>query len=98
VIEMEYRGWISVPGLPFDEEAKWEPVIEQLERDAANFGPVIGWDENGAQIVVSTEATDQTSAAREFYDLVIDGLRACGLTDLYPTRVEVEPADDLVPA
>lgn len=51
-----------------------------------------------AQIVISADMPDQTAAARQFYDVVVEALRACGLTDLYPTRVEVEPADDLIAA
>lgn len=93
---MEFRAFIAVPGLPVDDESTWEPFIERLERELDGLGPVIGWVDGHAEVVVSTTADDESAAATELYAAVAGQMRAAGLPG-YPTSVQLEvvPADDL---
>lgn len=91
---MEYRAWISIPGLPHDGDT-WEPVIEALERDHDELGPVIAWsDTDIATIVMSTDTIDEATAAATMTAAVSEALHAAGLGRLYPTRIELALADD----
>lgn len=89
---MELRAWITVPGLPFDRDDAWVPVIKHLEQ-RNDYGAVIGWTDEGAQFVLSTDADDPAHAADILTHAVTDALRATGHGDLYPAGVEIEPAD-----
>jgi hypothetical protein len=97
---MEYRAWISVPGLPLEAEQRWEPLIERLEREHHDYGPILAWEADGAQVVLSTDAPSEAIAARDLYHAVAESLRATGLSELYPTRVAIVPvsADQITPA
>jgi hypothetical protein len=94
VIVMEYRVWITVPGLGLADEHRWKPAIQHLERTFAQYGPVIGWEQGETRFVLSTEAPSELLAARDLYSAVVETLRRTSLTDLYPTRVEIEPASE----
>jgi hypothetical protein len=86
---MEYRAWISVPGLPVEAAQRWEPLIERLEHEHGEFGPILAWEHDGAQLVLSTDAPNEAVAARDMYHAVAESLRATGLAELYPARVEI---------
>jgi len=90
----EYRIHITVPGLPFKHEARWEPLIEHLERHHEALGPVIGWHaEETAWITVSTAAESEAAAVRTGVDALVDSLVLAGLGNLYPSEVEAEAID-----
>lgn len=89
---MEYRAWIAVPGLAFEAEDSWEPAIRHLETVYEDFGPVVGWVDDGARFVLSTDAPSEAAAARWLYDAVADSLGAGGDGHAYATRVEIEAA------
>lgn len=91
---MEFRIHTTLPGLPVEDEEAWEPLIEDLERNHPEFGPVIGWNEGNAQIVLATDAADPAEASRTAMQIITDALRASGLGHLYAAEFEVEPADE----
>lgn len=88
---MEFRAWITVPGLPFDAEERWEPFIGHLEREHAEHGPILGWDGDVAHVVVSMDARSDSAAARQLCAVVGESLRAVGLGDVRPSVASVEP-------
>jgi hypothetical protein len=94
----EYRLHISVPGLPLEAEAGWEPLIGRLEREHARLGPILSWDQNVACITLATDADDEADAVRIGVDAVVSTLRSCGLGAHYPASVELEDAGHLTPA
>jgi hypothetical protein len=87
----EYRATIRVADLPFSDEQAWEPLIEHLEQAHGDLGPVIGWTDGDAELVLSTDAPDESTAAFEVFTAVTDSLRAVGLTDRYPRYFQLEP-------
>lgn len=98
--DMEYRGWIKVPGLAFEREVEHERLYEMLLRDHVDLGPVMSWEDGGSTTVVllGIDAEDEAAAAGAMSAAVVDSLHASGLGHLYPAAVEIEPADDLVAA
>lgn len=87
---MEYRAFVSIPGLPFAAEDLWEPLIEHLQSVHGAYGPVIAWDDDIAEVVLSMAAPSEAIAARDMYAVVADSLRAQGLKRLYPSAIRVE--------
>lgn len=96
----EYRVTITIPNLPVEAEAQWEPFISRLERSAAAGGPILAWDRGEAQVLIAVSGPDEAEAARLALTQVIDSLRASDLADRYPSRLELEPeqAGEPVPA
>lgn len=102
---VELRIYVTIPGLPRpadgtpDVEA-WEPFVGWLEEHAAGLGPVLAWNAQGGEVVVSGDYPDRAAAARAALDVVANGLRATGFGDLFPTAVEIVSvaADELEPA
>jgi hypothetical protein len=92
---MEFRARITVEGLPFDNEDRWTPIIDALQRDPGDFGPIISWTDNVAHFVLSADADDHAAAADTMTHAVAEALRDAGAADLYPSHVEIEPADEL---
>jgi hypothetical protein len=43
---MEYRIFVQIPGVPLADEGSWERLIGWLERNHADLGPVISWDDS----------------------------------------------------
>jgi hypothetical protein len=97
---MEYRAYLRIPGMRFRDEHLWEPFIKALEQDYAELGPVIGFSDEGAEVIVSMDCESEASAATQGVEAVTMCLQAVGLSELYPRGVEVEPAadDELAPA
>lgn len=93
---MEYLAWIDIPGLSHQAETRWGPLIEHLENRYGEFGPAIGWEGEIAQLTLSVSTDDPALASRVMFDAVVDSLREIGLTDLYPTRVEIESAGNIL--
>jgi hypothetical protein len=91
---MEYRAYLKIPGLAFGDEARWEPLIERLENRFQDLGPVIGFYDDGAEIIVSMPAQSEADAAKRGFAAVTECLREVGIGDLYPGSVEVEPVPD----
>jgi hypothetical protein len=85
-MRMEYRIWIRTPGLPVDDEAAWEPLIERLEQQHPELGPVLGWEDGGALFVFMTDAASSADAAS---DVVRVFLRATGEMGRAPTSFQV---------
>ena len=94
---MEYRAYIRVPSLDVEDDDA-ERMLVSLERLHGELGPVLSGEGDGFDVILLTDRGDRAEAAVQLYDAVVDALRACGLTDLYPTRVEVEPVDGFVAA
>jgi hypothetical protein len=91
---MEFRAFLQIPGLPFEDEGRWEPFINRLESNYRELGPVVGWSEQGAEVVVSIRSASEADATRRAVDAVTDCLRSTGLGELYPGSVEVERVSD----
>ena len=93
--DMDHRAWITVPGLRLEDEACWEPFIEALERSAADYGPVLAFDNGAAQIVMSTDAsTPKADAVGAFVSAISRALHDTGLLDLHPATIELETVDE----
>lgn len=91
---MEHRVWISIANMPFREEALWLPLIEHLEQEHAELGPIASWDDDLTMVLVLTEhRTDRAAAAELATGVVNDALHAAGLLDRSPTVFRVEPAN-----
>lgn len=96
----DYHVWITVPGLPLDQETAWEPFISRVEEIAPGAGPILTWEEAEAKVIFWLAGEDEAEVARIAVGLVSEALHDTRLGDRYPSRVEVEPADavDLQPA
>ena len=86
----EFRAFITIPALPFTAEDTWEPLAAALERDHAERGPILNWEGEDLQVVLSMAAEDQALAVRTLVGDVTDALRAAGLGDRYPSAFELE--------
>ena len=91
---MEYRVWVEISGLLFEQEEKWEQLLRVLERDHGEFGPVISWpdDHSAAVVIVAANATSATAASVTLTAVVTEALRVCGLDSLVAKPELVEPA------
>jgi hypothetical protein len=87
---MNYRLWITVPGLPWTDEERWAPFIGSLEDRYFELGPILGWEGDTAVVVVSLESDSEAHAAARAVDAVADALYATGLGSRYPSSVEIE--------
>ncbi|MEK6278446.1 MAG: hypothetical protein AABM29_10600 [Actinomycetota bacterium] len=98
---MEYRLWITVPDLPFEDEKRWEPFLERLEKTHSSLGPILSWSPSGAALIIlGLDAESEARAAQTGFDVVTSALQAGGLANHYPREIEVEPIpeDELAPA
>jgi 2C-methyl-D-erythritol 2,4-cyclodiphosphate synthase len=86
----EFRAIITVAGLPVEDEARWGRLATVLDRDHAEFGPVLSWDGGNLQVVLATEAPKAAQAAAELRSVVSNALAVAGLADVSATAVEVE--------
>ncbi len=91
---MTFRAYITLPGLPVDDEAAWEPFIEALERDAGELGPVIGWRGSDAEVILAADAADEAAAAAIATAAVRSALDAVRSASSGPSRIELEPIDE----
>ncbi|MCD6726114.1 MAG: hypothetical protein LT070_02630 [Solirubrobacteraceae bacterium] len=93
---MEYRAWIDITGFPTaDDEAAWLPFADALDRQNADVGAVLSWsDRHTAQVVMSANVDDRAQFARTAIVRVTEALEAADMPDLYPTAIEIEPADE----
>ena len=89
-MSMEYRAFVTVPGLPFSQDAKWEPFIEALESVHGDLGPVLSWERGEATVMLATDAAEGAEAASTVVRAVADGLLAAGLGGHYPSNVALE--------
>ena len=69
---MEYRGWVEVGGIEIDNEDLWSPWLDVLIDRFGRFGPVLGWEENVASVVMSMDAESSGAAARIMFSAVAD--------------------------
>ncbi|HYM56301.1 MAG TPA: hypothetical protein VES97_13135 [Solirubrobacteraceae bacterium] len=96
---MEYRVWIVVADMPFRDEAKWLPLVERLERERPEFGPVASWDDEATMVLtLAHDEPDRAAAAESATRVVGEALRATALADHFPVVFRVEPAADLIAA
>jgi hypothetical protein len=86
---MEYRLWVTVPDLPVEDEARWEPFITLLETQF-DYGAVLAWHENDAQVILSLSADSEAHATQAAIDAVATSLHEAGLGDHHPAELEVE--------
>lgn len=93
---VEYRAYVRIP-LDVEGESA-VGLLRSLERLHGHLGPVLSGEKDGLDVILLTDRDDRAEAAVTMYDAVVDALRDCGLTDLYPTRISVEPVEDLVAA
>lgn len=100
-MKVEFRSWITVPGLPHSAEQDHERLFEVLRRDFGKLGPVMSWAGEGwtaTEIVLATDADDESMAAAEMVGAVASSLQGAGLGHLYPATIEIELVrDELVP-
>lgn len=93
---VEYRAYVRVP-LDVEGESAGR-LLSALNRRHGHFGPVLSGEGDGLDVILLTDRGDRAAAAVQIYDAVVDALRASGMTDLYPTRISVEPVEDLIAA
>ena len=94
----EIRARITVPDLPCDDEQRWEPLADALERDHGAFGPILAWERDDLVTVLSMDATDRAHAVQVLVGAVTDSLHRAGLGDRFPTAIELEEVAELKPA
>ena len=87
---MEYRGWVEVGGIEIDNEDLWSPWLDVLIDRFGRFGPVLGWEENVASVVMSMDAESSGAAARIMFSAVADSLVLRGLGEHFPCSIHVE--------
>lgn len=87
---MEFRGWVEVQDIHWDDEDVWGPWFDLLHDQFVRFGPALGWEEDAACVVMSMEAESRGAAARVMFAAVADSLVLRGLSDLYPRSIRVE--------
>jgi len=87
---MEYRLWITIPGLPFTDEDAWGPVIEFLEDRHQDLGPVMSWQKESAIVVIALDSDSEAHAVQRGVEVVSQALHAVGFGDRYPAGVEVD--------
>jgi hypothetical protein len=99
-MSMEYRGWITVPGLTVEREADHDRLSRTLAREYGAYGPIMSWTDDGrsAQIVLATDAPDEAAAAAAMTNVVAAALRMSNLGHLYPAGSEVVAVDEGVVA
>jgi hypothetical protein len=97
VVVAEFRAFVTVPGIPVDDEDAGTALMAHLEREHARFGPIIGWENGVASLTLSMEAEDPAQAAGALTNVVVGALRSAGLGRLHPTSIEVEPIEDALP-
>lgn len=94
---MEFRSWIRVPGLDIESDVAAD-LLDSLTELHGDLGPVLGGAENGVEVVLATDKDEPVEAAEEMYIAVSECLQAIGQPSLFPTHVEIELVDDVVPA
>ncbi len=84
---MEYRVWVRISGLSFEQEGSWGQLLRVLERDHGECGPVISWpdDHSSAVVIVAADAMSAAAASATLTAVVIEALRVCGLDSLVAT-------------
>lgn len=94
---MELRARITVPSVPYDRPDLWEPLIERLERDAGQYGPVLTWtdDWDGLVVTMSADVPSNAHLAVDAVQKVARAIRLENLGDAYPSKIEIEPAEEL---
>lgn len=98
---MEFRAFIQVPGLPYENEPAHEGLFDVLRRDFGRLGPVMSWTSRGdaTVVVLATDAEDESEAAAEMIAAVSMSLHRSNLGNLYPAAIEIEVVDEeLTPA
>lgn len=96
---VEYRIWISIADMPFRDEQVWPPLIECLERQHPELGPVASWDDGATMVIVlASDEPDRATAAERAAAIVSDALLANGLADRFPSVFRVEPASSAIAA
>ena len=89
----EYRIYTKIPNLPLEPEDQWEPLMTLLEHDHSELGPIIGWEDDTAVIILALNAEDESDAASKTTAVLAAALRASGLGDHYPAELEIELID-----
>lgn len=96
MLDMEYRGWITVPHLDV-ESADAERFLVVLEDCYGDFGPVLSGAGDAVQVVLLTDSNVEADAAREMYAVTTGALRLAGLADRYVSALEIEPVPASAP-
>lgn len=88
---MEYRTWTSVADMPFNDEPKWLPLTDYLERKYSDLGPIASWEDgNKIVLILANDEPDPATAAENAARIISEALHASGLADRFPTVFEVE--------
>jgi hypothetical protein len=91
--EMEFRGWIRVPGVHIESEEA-ERLLSTLERESGELGPVLSGASGGAvDVVLAVDSADEATAARRLFSATADAVTRAGLAGRYPTSVTIEPVE-----
>ena len=89
IADMEFRGWITVPGIDIESDDA-ERLLTTLSESHGDLGPVLSGSAAGIEIVIATDAADETTAASELYTAAAGALSLAALGDHYPTAIELE--------
>jgi hypothetical protein len=96
---MEYRTWTSIAEMPFGDERRWLAVMEHLEREHEELGPIASWDDETTMVIVlARDEPDEATAARHAAGIVSDALLASRIPDRSVSVIRVEPATDAIAA
>jgi len=91
---MDYRGFVTVKGPRVYTVDDVVSVLEQLELQAGELGPVAsGGRDETMEFTVSADCEDAASAGQLFVEAVSKALRSAGFGEAYVVALELEPAD-----
>jgi C-terminal processing protease CtpA/Prc len=94
-MSMEYRGWITIPGIPAAAEGAWMAIMDHLQEHSGGLGPVASWDDRDAMtVVLAVEADTPATAAGVMVGEVVGALAATGHGEHVPAGIEIEDVSD----
>lgn len=91
---MEYEVRARIPGLTLEDEQAWERVIEWLERDLPEYGPVLAFDDGIAEITTTIDAETASGAANIAHVYLRMAFSHLERNELWPSIVDVSPIDE----
>jgi hypothetical protein len=96
--DMEYRGWITVPGIDVESDDAGN-LLQALEELHGSFGPVLSGTDEGVEVVLSVDEPDgdKAKARALMLGVVTDTLIFNGFGQ-HPSRIELERAEDTAAA
>lgn len=91
--DMEYRGWVKVPGIGVESDDAGR-FLEILEQRHTAYGPVLSGAGDGIDVVLSVSQPHENAASALMLGAVTDALMA-GEFSSRPSAIEVEHVEEI---